>query len=101
MAESVPPTLSEQIRQLNRSLMERVIDKAASDSEWKQRLLEDSEAAMMEADFPEARQLREMQASVRAKEDAEVTGHLFGGQQVDNSNCVFTVCPSHPVYKSI
>ncbi len=74
MTESTPPMSPEQFRRLNRDLMERVIDRAASDPEWKQRLLDDPEAVMAEADFPEARQLREMQASVEAQEEAEVMG---------------------------
>jgi hypothetical protein len=78
MTENTPPTL-EEIRQLNRDLMERVIDKAASDPEWKQRLLDDPEAAMMEAGFPEVRRLQEMQASARAAEEAEVTGQQWNG----------------------
>ena len=73
MKESMPPSL-ERIRQLNRNLMEKFIDKAASEGEWKQRLLDDPEAAMQEADFPEAQQLREMRASVEAQEEAEVVG---------------------------
>ena len=72
MTEGMPPT-AEEIRQLNRDLMEKVLDKAESDAEWKQRLLDAPEAAMMEAGFPEARQLRKMLASVEA-EEAEVTG---------------------------
>lgn len=82
MTESTPLTF-EQLRQLNRDLMEKVLDKAASDPEWKQRLLDDPEAAIMEADFPETRRLREMQASVGAQEEAEVVGQNFG-----NSRCV-------------
>ncbi len=74
MTEGTPPT-PEEFRQLNRDLMERVIDRAASDPGWKQRLLDDPEAAMAEADFPEARGLREMQAAiVGTQEEAEVTG---------------------------
>lgn len=95
MTEGTPPTTPEQIWQLNRSLMEKILDRAASDPGWKQWLLDDSEAAMLEAGFPEARQLREVRASVGA-EEAEVTG-----QQVDDLNCVFTLCSPHPVYKSI
>lgn len=52
MAESIPPTL-EQTRQLYRSLTEKILERAASDPEWKQQLLDDSEAAMREAGFPE------------------------------------------------
>lgn len=75
MTEGTPQT-PEEIRRLNRDLMEKMIDKAASDSEWKQRLLDDSEAAIEEAGFPETRQLREMQASLEAEEEAEVSGHI-------------------------
>jgi hypothetical protein len=76
MTESMPPT-PEEIRRLNRDLMERVLDKAASDPVWKQRLLDDSKAAIEEASFPETRQLREMQASLEAEEEAEVSGHVY------------------------
>jgi hypothetical protein len=76
MTESTPFG-PEQFRQLNRDLMEQVLDRAAIDPEWKQRLLDDPEAAIVEADFPEARQLQEMQGSVEA-EEAEVTGHQYG-----------------------
>jgi hypothetical protein len=55
MTESTPPTTPEQLRQLNRTLMEKVLDRAASDPEWKRRLLDDPEAAITEADFPETR----------------------------------------------
>ncbi len=73
MTESMPPTL-EQLRQLNRDLMERVIDKAASDPEWKQRLLDDPEVAIGEAGFPEAQRLQQMQEANAGVEEAEVTG---------------------------
>ena len=76
MTEGIPPT-AEEIRQLNRDLMEKVLDKAASDPEWRQRLLDDPEAAMMEAGFPEVQRLQQMQASVEAAEP-EVAGHQYG-----------------------
>ncbi len=91
----------EEYRQLQRSLMERTLDRAASDPEWKQRLLDGPGTAMAEADFPETHQLRGMQAGMEAQEEAEVIGQVSGGQPVDDLNCVFTLCPSHPVYKSI
>ncbi len=72
MTEGTPMT-PEQFRRLNRDLMEKVLDKAASDPEWKQRLLDDPEAAINEAGFPEAQRLRQMQASVEA-EGTEVMG---------------------------
>ena len=77
MTENTPPT-PEQFRQLNRELMEKVLDRAASDPEWKQRLLDDPEAAMVEAGFPEVHQLQQMQASGGAQE-VEVTGQQLSG----------------------
>jgi hypothetical protein len=72
MTEGMPPTL-EQTRQLNRSLTEKVLDRAASDPQWKQQLLDDPEAAMRMANFPETQQLQQMQQSAQSR-GAEVTG---------------------------
>jgi hypothetical protein len=74
MTEGTPLT-PEEFRQLNRNLMEKILDRAASDPTWKQRLLDDPEAAMKEASFPEAERLREIQASAQA-EETEVVGHV-------------------------
>lgn len=71
----------EEVRQLNRDLMEKMLDKAASDPDWKQRLLDNPEMAMAEADFPESRQLNEAQPLLAG--DAEVHGHVF---------CNFSFC---------
>ncbi len=76
MTEGTPPMMPEEIRRLNRGLMERVLDKAESDPGWKQRLLDDPEAAMLEASFPEAKKLQEAQA-LSLPEEAEVSGHIF------------------------
>lgn len=76
MTEGTPPT-PEQIRQLNRDLMEKVIDRASSNPEWKQRLLDHPEAAMLEAGFPEAERLREIYEGAMA--EAEVAGQLSPG----------------------
>lgn len=74
MAESTPP-VPEEYRQLNRSLTEKVLDKAASDPEWKQRLLDDPAAALRVADFPESQRIEETRQSVLAlQEEAEVSG---------------------------
>ena len=81
MTENTPPMTLEQFRQLNRDLMEKVLDKAAGDAEWKQRLLDDPGEAMMEADFPEISQLREMRARIEAQE-AEVAGQILGVQEI-------------------
>ena len=75
MTEGTPQT-PEQFRQLNRSLMERVIDRAASDPAWKQRLLDEPEATIREAGFPEAEELKEAYKGARAGAlEAEVAGH--------------------------
>jgi hypothetical protein len=73
MTESMPPTLA-QLQQLNRSLTEKVLDKAASDPTWKQQLLDDPEAAMRAANFPELQQVQQIQQSARPEQGAEVRG---------------------------
>ncbi len=73
MVEGTPLT-PEEFRRLNRNLMEKILDRAASDPEWKQLLLDNPEAAILEAGFPEVQQLQEMQVSVQALQEAEVTG---------------------------
>jgi hypothetical protein len=73
MAEDIPPR--EELRQLRRSLTEKVLDKAASDPAWRQQLLDNSEAAMQEAGFREIQRLEEMNQSAAAQEErAEVSG---------------------------
>lgn len=76
MTESMPPT-PEEIRRLNRDLMEKVLDRAGEDPGWKQQLLDDPEMAMREAGFQEAERLREMYEGVKA--EAEVAGQLSPG----------------------
>jgi hypothetical protein len=61
MTENMPPTL-EQTRQLHRSLTQKVLDRAASDPQWKQQLIDDPEAAIRGAGFPETQQLAQQQA---------------------------------------
>jgi hypothetical protein len=65
MTESMPPTL-EQTRQLHRSLTQKVLDKAASDPQWKQQLIDDPEAAMRAANFSESQQLQQIQQGAQA-----------------------------------
>jgi hypothetical protein len=75
MTESMPP-VEEESRRLNRSLTEKVLDRAARDPQWKQQLLDEPEAAMRMANFPEVQQLEEMRQSAAAsKEEGEVRGH--------------------------
>ena len=76
MAQDMPPTF-EQTRQLHRSLTEKVLDRAASDPQWKQQLIDDPEAAMRTANFPETQQLQQMQASAGASREGEVRGQDF------------------------
>jgi hypothetical protein len=77
MTESMPPTLA-QLQQLNRGLTEKVLDKAQSDPAWKQLLLDDPEAALWQANFPETQQLEQMRASAAAQQGEEVRGQ-YGG----------------------
>ena len=74
MTEGMPPDF-ERSRQLHRSLTEKVLDRAASDPTWKQQLLDNPDAAMREANFPEVQQLEEIRLSAEASlEEAEVLG---------------------------
>ncbi len=92
MTEGTPPT-PEEIRQLNRDLMQKILDKAAKDPVWKQLLLDNPEAAILEAGFPEAERLREMQASVEAaREETEVQG------QMEPRSCSKMRCYSSTLY---
>jgi D-alanyl-D-alanine carboxypeptidase len=74
MTEGTPLT-PEEFRQLNRDLMEKILDRAAGDTAWKRRLLDDPEAAMAEAGFPEIQQLRQVHTRALASDEAEVVGH--------------------------
>lgn len=91
MTESTPPNL-ERLRQLNRDLLEKVIDKAASDVPWKQRLLNNPDAAIIEAGFLEARQIQEIQASMGAQEEAEVAGQAINitVSEICDTRCIWT-----------
>ncbi len=77
MAEGITPL--EELRQLNRALMEKVLDRAASDPAWKERYLDDPDAAMREADFPEVQQIEQVRQRMDDQEQAEVMGHADWG----------------------
>ena len=62
--------------EMHRSLTEKVLDRAESDPEWRQLLIEDPELAMREANFPEARQMG--QGRARRPREREVVGQEFG-----------------------
>jgi hypothetical protein len=68
--EATIPTAREEYLQLRRSLTEKILDKAASDPQWKQRLLDDRDAVLREANFPETQRLRAL-----SQEEAEAQGH--------------------------
>ncbi len=74
MTEGMPPT-PEEMRRLYRSLTEKILDKACSDPTWKQQLLDNTEAALRAANFPEAQRLEEMRQKEKASREAEVVGH--------------------------
>jgi uncharacterized membrane protein len=74
MTEGMPPTRI-QIQNMQRALTEKVLDKACSDSQWKQQFIEDPELAMRNADFPEIQELQ--QASQPS--GGEVQGQSWGG----------------------
>ena len=75
MTESMPPTLK-QYQQLHRGLTEKVLDKAASDPQWKQQLIDDPEAAVRGANFPEVQQLEQIRASAASQQGEEVRGQF-------------------------
>lgn len=66
----------EEFQQAQRSLMEKVLDKAADDPEWKQQYLDDPAGAMQSAGFSEHQQLRETSEKLKPlPEDEDVHGH--------------------------
>jgi hypothetical protein len=60
MTENMPPTLRK-YQQLHRSLTEKILYRAEGDPAWKQQLIDDPEAAMRTANFPELQQLEQTQ----------------------------------------
>jgi hypothetical protein len=75
MRESVPSD-SEEYRQLNRSLTEKILDSNASDPAWKQQLLDDPQAVMRPEYFPVMEKLERMRESAESSREAEVVGHV-------------------------
>jgi hypothetical protein len=84
----------EEYRLLRRSFMEKVLDKAANDPTWKQQLLDDPDAAMREANFPEAQQLEELRQEQEEEEEEEVVGHQIGSAY-PRSIIILQCCGSH------
>jgi hypothetical protein len=60
MTENTPPNVA-QLNQLHRDLIEKVIDRAASDPAWKQQLLDNPEETT--AEFPETQRFLEIYQS--------------------------------------
>lgn len=78
--EATVPPAREEYRQVKQGLLEKLLDRAASDPEWKQRLLDDPQAAVREANLPEAQRFEEM----LQKEEAEVRGQgVLGDRGAD------------------
>ena len=69
-SEATIVTPIEEHKQLLQSLTEKVLERAASDPLWKQRLLSDAPVAMLEAGFPELERLDEI------RHEEEFRGHL-------------------------
>ena len=79
------PLIPEEDRQLNRSLTEKVLERAANDPQWKQRLLDDPEGAMREADFPEIRRIEEMHRGAQAATEGAVRGQELSDDPTSTS----------------
>ncbi len=69
------PAPREEYRQLQQSLTEKVLDRAASDLRWRQRLLDEPEAAAMrEANFPKLKRVDEMRKSTWGSQEEGRSG---------------------------
>jgi hypothetical protein len=77
-------TPTEEYKQLMESLTDKVLDRAASEPLWKERLLNDAEATMREAGFPEYQRLEEIR-----KEAEEVRGHYMDYMTLDPAGGAF------------
>ena len=67
------PIPQEEYRQLQRSLWEKMLDQAESDPLWRQQLIDDQEATMAAANFPEIERLEEMR-----QQSEQVVGQQLG-----------------------
>jgi hypothetical protein len=78
--EATMITPTEEYRRLQQGLTEKVLDRAASDPLWKQRLLDDPEVALLETDFPEVKRIDEMRQM-----EEEVGGQIDNPQSLGSS----------------
>ena len=90
MQGTTTATAREEYDLLQRSLMEKILDKASSEPTWKQQLLEDPEATLQEANFPEAKRIEELH-----QEEMEVSGHQRWQEQRDALNSAGAVPMQH------
>ena len=99
MAEQIPTP--EEYRLLEKTLIEKVLERAATDPQWKQLLLEDPEAAMQEAAFPEVYMLTEINERIRVMptEEAEAVGHVCP-QRAYTPSQPFSLYLTHPVLET-
>ena len=68
--------------EMHRSLTEKILDRAESDPEWRQLLIDDPELAMREANFPEAQQQGQAQQLGQGPQrprEREVVGQWWPG----------------------
>ena len=99
MTENTPLT-PEESRLLSRSLTQKVIDKATSDPLWKQQLLDDPEATLRAANFPELKRVEEMIHRARgSRETSEVQGQgVYDLDRLDTSNLALAPVDPYPWY---
>jgi hypothetical protein len=71
----IPPAAQEEYRHLSQSLTAKILDRAARDPLWKQRLIDEPDVALREGDFPELTRLDEIRQQ-KEEQMAEVRGHL-------------------------
>jgi hypothetical protein len=81
----------EEYAQLERSLREKILDKAVNDPDWRQQYVDNPEDALSSAGFPEAQQLREVHQSMnRGASEEDVQGHDYYGD--------YYVCYNYTTY---
>ncbi len=95
------PTQKEELRQLNRSFWEKVLERAAADPLWKQQLLDDPEATLRVADFPELERVEELRQSAETSWEAEVAGHVLTNPYQYTSRQEGFCCPFYTLKQTM
>jgi hypothetical protein len=78
--EKVAATVThEEYKSLERSLREKILEKAANDPEWRQQYVEDPEQALQQSGIEEAQRIREVHEALKPfnPEEEEVQGHDY------------------------